>query len=320
MVTSNFTFLSNDRKTKIHAVKWVGEKVCAVLQIAHGMTEFIERYDIFAEFLVERGYVVVGHDHIGHGESVGTKGNWGFFCEENPSDILVEDMHKLRLLIQEEYPQVPYFMLGHSMGSFLVRKYLGKYHVQGAILMGTGFIPQKKTALTLKLTSLIGQIRGSNYRSKMIKNLVFGASYKAFDMTGKRPYKSWLTKDADVVNEYYKEPKCTFDFTINGYIGLFEAVNDACNQEYVNQYAKDLSVLLVSGKDDPVGDMGAGVMKTYHMLETAGLSDITYKLYENDRHELLHETDKGVIFQDLYDWMNMRVMKYKDIVNKHEST
>lgn len=193
------------------------------------------------------------------------------------------------------------------MGSFLLRKYLGKYRVDGAILMGTGFIPQKKTAIALKVASLIGRIRGKRYRSKLIKNLVFGASYKAFDMTGKHLNKSWLTKDTDIVKAYYNEPKCTFEFTVNGYIGLFEAVHDACNQEYVNQYAKDLPVLLVSGKEDPVGDMGTGVMKTYHMLETAGLSDITYKLYENDRHELLHETDKEVIFKDLYDWMNVRI-------------
>ena len=309
MVTSNFTFLSNDRKTKVHAVKWVGEDVRAVLQIAHGMTEFIERYDTFAEFLTQQGYVVVGHDHIGHGESVESKENWGFFCEENPSDILVEDMYKLRLLIQEEYPQVPYFMLGHSMGSFLLRKYLGKYHVQGAILMGTGFVPQKKTARALKLTSLIGKLRGRRYRSKMIKNLVFGTSFKAFDITGKRPSKSWLTKDTEVVKAYYNEPKCTFDFTINGYMGLFEAIHDACNQEFVNNYAKDLPVFLVSGKNDPVGDMGAGVMKTYHMLETAGLLDITYKFYENDRHEILHETDKEVVFKDLCDWMDVRIIE-----------
>lgn len=140
MVTSNFTFLSNDRKTKVHAVKWAAENqtIRAILQIAHGMVEYIERYAHFAQFLTEQGYIVVGHDHIGHGESVSKQEDWGFFCEENPSDILVEDMHKLRLLIQEEHPDIPYFMLGHSMGSFLLRKYLGKYHenLRGAIIMG----------------------------------------------------------------------------------------------------------------------------------------------------------------------------------------
>ena len=308
MVTSNFTFLSNNKKTKIHAVKWIAEdkEICAILQITHGMVEFIERYAPFAEFLTEHGYMVVGHDHIGHGESVSTKEDYGFFCEENPSDILVEDMHKLRLIIQEEYSDIPYFMLGHSMGSFMLRKYLGKYQedLQGAILMGTGFIPQKTTALALKLAHMIGKIRGSHYRSKLIENLTFGSSYKAFDMTGQNPKKSWLTKDVEIVKAYYQEPKSDFMFTVNGYIGLFEAVHDACNQEYVNQYSKDIPILVVSGADDPVGDMGSGIMKTYHMLESAEISDITYKLYENDRHEILNETDRNVVFKDLLAWLD----------------
>ncbi len=311
MVTSNFTFLSNDRKTKVHAVKWTGENqnICAILQISHGMVEFIERYGHFAEFLTERGYMVVGHDHIGHGESVTTKEDWGFFYEEHPSDILVEDMHKLRLLIQEDYPDTPYFMLGHSMGSFLLRKYLGKYHenLRGAIIMGTGFIPQKTTALALKAAGFIGKIRGSHHRSKLIEKLTFGSSYKAFDMTGKHPEKSWLTKDVEMVKAYGAEPKCSFAFTVNGYIGLFEAVDYACNQENVNKYSKKLPIFIVSGKEDPVGDMGSGVLKTYYMFETAGILDITYKLYENDRHEILNETDRKEVFEDLLAWMNVRI-------------
>lgn len=311
MVTSNFTFLSNDKKTKVHAVKWTGEnqKICAILQISHGMVEFIERYAHFAQFLTQKGYMVVGHDHIGHGESVDTRENWGFFCEENPSDILVEDMHKLRLLIQEDYPNTPYFMLGHSMGSFLLRKYLGKHHenLRGAIIMGTGFIPQKTTALGLKVAGLIGKIRGLHHRSKLIEKLAFGSSYKSFDMTGKQPEKSWLTKDVEMVKAYGTEPKCSFMFTVNGYIGLFEAVHYACNQENVNQYSKKLPIFLVSGKNDPVGDMGFGVMKTYYMLEKAGIPDITYKLYENDRHEILNETDRQQVFEDLLAWMNVRI-------------
>lgn len=172
---------------------------------------------------------------------------------------------------------------------------------------GTGFIPQKTTGLALKLAGFIGKIRGSHHRSNLIKNLTFGSSYKAFDMTGKYPEKSWLTKDVNMVKDYTNEPKCSFDFTVNGYIGLFEAVHYACNQENVNQYSKKLPIFVVSGKDDPVGDMGSGVMKTYHMLETAGLLDITYKLYENDRHEILNETDREVVFQDLLAWMNVRI-------------
>ena len=153
MNTTNFTFLSNDGKTAVHAVKWMPDngEFKAILQITHGMVEFIERYAAFAEFLTENGYMVVGHDHIGHGQSVASKEDWGFFAEENPSDVVVADIHKLRTLVQEENPDVPYFMMGHSMGSFMLRKYLSLHNenLRGAIIMGTGFIPEKMTNLVV---------------------------------------------------------------------------------------------------------------------------------------------------------------------------
>ena len=191
MNTTNFTFLSNDGKTAVHAVKWTpaDDEIKAILQISHGMVEFIERYTVFAEYLTNHGYLVVGHDHIGHGQSVASKADWGYFCEENPSDIVVADMHKLRILIQEEYPNVPYFMLGHSMGSFMLRKYLAIHHenLRGAVIMGTGFIPEKLTSLAMMLTTLVTKLKGSKYRSKLIQSLAFGADYKGFDMTGEKP-------------------------------------------------------------------------------------------------------------------------------------
>ena len=121
-----FSFLSKDGKTKIHAVKWMPEsgEYRAVLQITHGMVEYIERYKPFAEFLNDQGVLVVGHDHLGHGASVASEEELGYFAEPDPSDTLVEDMHTLRTTIQTENPGVPYFMMGHSMGSYLVRRYL----------------------------------------------------------------------------------------------------------------------------------------------------------------------------------------------------
>ena len=311
MVTSNFTFLSNDGKTAVHAVKWTPEsgEYSAILQITHGMVEFIERYIPFAEFLTTKGYMVVGHDHIGHGQSVVTQEDWGYFCEGNPSDIVVEDMHKLRTLIQEENPGVPYFMLGHSMGSFMLRKYLATHNekLRGAIIMGTGFIPENMTSLALKLTAVVAKLRGSRHRSKLIQSLAFGADYKGFDMTGEHPENSWLTKDVDIVKAYYNEPRCTFMFTVNGYKGLFEAVNFSCNPENAAKIPKKLPLFIVSGEQDPVGGLGKGVKDVYDMYKETGMHDLTYKLYENDRHEILNETDKQVVFEDLLAWMNVRI-------------
>lgn len=311
MNTCNFTFLSNDGKTAVHAVKWTPDsgEYTAILQISHGMVEFIERYIPFAEFLTTKGYMVVGHDHIGHGQSVATQEDWGFFCEGSPSDIVVEDMHKLRTLIQEDNPDVPYFMLGHSMGSFMLRKYLAVHNekLRGAIIMGTGFIPENLTNLALKLTSLVEKLRGPKYRSKFIQSLAFGADYKGFDMTGENPENSWLTKDVEIVKAYYNEPRCTYMFTVNGYKGLFEAVNHSCNPENAAKIPKKLPLFIVSGAQDPVGGLGKGVKDTYDMYEAAGMLDITYQLYENDRHEILNETDKQVVFEDLLAWMNVRI-------------
>lgn len=311
MVTNNFTFLSNDGKTAIHAVKWVPDsgEYSAILQITHGMVEYIERYEPFAEFLTSKGYLVVGHDHLGHGQSVTSREDWGFFYEGKPSDTVVADMHKLRTLIQEENPDKPYFMLGHSMGSFMLRKYLCLHNdnLRGAIIMGTGFIPGNVTSLALGLTKLIGKIRGIKHRSKFIQGLAFGADYKGFDMTGEQPENSWLTKDVDIVRKYYQTPECTFMFTVNGYQGLFEAVNFSCDAENAKLIPKKLPLFIVSGDQDPVGGLGKGVKDAYYLYQNAGVQDLTYKLYENDRHEILNETDKQVVFEDLLAWMNVRI-------------
>ena len=311
MNTTNFTFLSNDGKTAVHAVKWMPDngEFKAILQITHGMVEFIERYAAFAEFLTENGYMVVGHDHIGHGQSVASKEDWGFFAEENPSDVVVADIHKLRTLVQEENPDVPYFMMGHSMGSFMLRKYLALHNenLRGAIIMGTGFIPEKMTNLALKLTGFVTKFRGVKYRSKLIQSLAFGADYKGFDMTGEKPEDSWLTKDVEIVKQYYNEPRCTFMFTVNGYKGLFEAVNFSCNPENAAKIPKKLPLFIVSGEQDPVGGLGKGVMDVYEMYKSAGIQDLTYKLYDNDRHEILNETDREVVYSDLLAWMNVRI-------------
>lgn len=311
MVTNNFSFLSNDGKTAVHAVKWLPDsgEYNAILQITHGMVEYIERYEPFAEFLTSKGYMVVGHDHIGHGQSVESKDDWGFFYEGKPSDIVVEDIHKLRTLIQEENPDKPYFMLGHSMGSFMLRKYLCLHNdnLRGAIIMGTGFIPGNVTSLALGLTKLIGKVRGTKHRSKFIQSLAFGADYKNFDMTGEHPENSWLTKDVDIVRKYYQTPECTFMFTVNGYQGLFEAVNFSCDAENAKLIPKKLPLFIVSGEQDPVGGLGKGVKDSYYLYQNAGMQDLTYKLYENDRHEILNETDKQVVFEDLLAWMNVRI-------------
>lgn len=304
----NFEFLSADGKTKVHAVKWTPEsgEYRAILQITHGMIEFIERYREFAGFLTRHGYLVVGHDHIGHGESVADTADWGYFAEEHPSDVLVADMHRLRSMTAQENPGVPYFMLGHSMGSYMLRKYLSLHGegLAGAVIMGTGNVPDQTTKLGMRVVKILAKFFGWHHRSNLVKRLSFGGPYKKFDMTGADLHNSWLTKDDKIVDFYYHEPKCSFTFTLNGYLGLFEAVLFDNQPENIARIPKNLPIFMVSGKDDPVGDLGEGVKRVYRQYQETGIRDVTCKLYENDRHEILNETDREIVYHDILQWMD----------------
>ncbi len=308
-----FSFLSADGKTTIDAVKWIPEdgKYHAILQISHGMVEYIDRYKAFAEFLNNQGYLVVGHSHLGHGNSVTTKDNWGYFAEKNSADILNKDMHTLRTMVQAENEGVPYFMLAHSMGSYLLRRYVTFYNenLWGVIIMGTGAVPEATAKMGRAVCSILAFFRGWHHRSELVRSLTFSGSYKQFDMDGSNPENSWLCRDVEHVKKYYSTEACRFTFTLNGFHTLMDTVAYDDNMENIKKTPKDLPMLIVSGAQDPVGDLGEGVKKVYYKYEEAGMKDITYKLYENDRHELVNEPDKEVIFNDILSWMEVRIAK-----------
>ena len=305
-----FSFPSADGRTTVHALRWTPEdgKYRAVLQITHGMVEYIERYRAFAEFLNDNGFLVVGHDHIGHGESVVSKDEWGFFAE-HPSDTVVADMHTLREITRKEHPGVPYFMLGHSMGSYMLRKYLAIHGegLTGAIIMGTGCIPDNTTKHAMFIAKLQAAFFGWHHRSKLLQKLSYDKYYHQFDLTGKDASNSWLTKDEEIVKTYYADPKCTFVFTVYAYMGLFEAVLFDNQQENIEAVPKSLPLFFISGAMDPVGGCGSGVKKVYNKFDVAGKEDITWKLYDNDRHEILNETDRDVVYHDIRAWMNVHL-------------
>jgi alpha-beta hydrolase superfamily lysophospholipase len=311
MRTENFSFLSSDGMNQIHAVKWLPDsgEFHAILQITHGMLEYIERYEEFARYMTAQGFLVVGHDHLGHGQSVSSKEEWGYIGLPSPSDLLVADMHMLRMAIQKEYPDLPYFMLGHSMGSYMLRKYLTIHHekLAGAVLMGTGRVSDAALKIGMWVARFLAFWKGWHYRSSFVEKVSFGKSYRRFDLTGKTPENSWLTKNEDIVKSYYADERCTFSFTINGYMALFEAVYYDGQAENAKKIPKELPIFIVSGKDDPVGNMGEGVKKVYELYKNAGIEDITYKLYENDRHELLNELDRDTVYRELLAWMNVRM-------------
>lgn len=309
MVKSTFEFLSADRGTKIHCVKWAPEDgtPVGILQITHGMAEYIERYEEFAQFMTNHGFLVVGHDHLGHGASVVSQEYWGYFAPKGGSDILVEDMNQLRTVVHKEYPQLPYFMLGHSMGSFLLRKYLTKYgaNLWGAIIMGTGEQPDKMVNMGMRVCKFLAVFRGWSHRSKLVQKIAFSGNNKKFE-TEQLP-NAWLTKEKDIVTAYNREPRCTFLFTLNGFYNLFDTIHYVNQQENVDSLPKKLPLFLVSGEEDPVGGFGEGIKEINQRYEKSGIEDITWKLYPTDRHEILNETDRKKVSEDIYAWILVRM-------------
>lgn len=303
------TYDSRDNETKIHAIRWIPRKgeIKGVLQIVHGMVEHIDRYDDFANYLAEKGFVVVGNDHLGHGASVKQDSDRGYFCKKDGETILVRDVHRLKKLTQKAFPGKPYFILGHSMGSFITRKYIMEYGkgIDGAIIMGTGSKPEHLLKLGVCLTKVLSKIHGEKYRSKFINNRAFGSFNNQFSSV--RTEHDWLTKDAKQVDAYESDERNNFIFTLNGYETLFKIFIYIQKEENFANVRKDLPVFFMSGAEDPVGDRGEGVKKAYELLKRVGYSNLDIKLYEDDRHEILNESDRDVVYKDLENWIMQQI-------------
>ena len=311
MVKEEFYFDSRDGKIRIHAVRYRPEdtgQVRCVLQVVHGMAEYAERYEEFAAYLVERGFVVTGDDHLGHGKSVGQGGKQGYFCEQDPATVLVRDVHRLKKLTEELYPGVPYVLMGHSMGSFITRNYLCRYGtgISGAVIMGTGMQPKAVLDMARLVAGIQKLFCGSGHVSRLLDRLAFGGYGRG--ITDRRTAFDWLSRDRERVDRYIADPMCGFTFTVNGFGALFELVLRLYSPENLAAVPRELPVFMVSGDADPVGDYGKGVRRAYDSLVAAGLTDIRLKLYPGGRHELLNETNRSQVMQDICRWVEENVL------------
>ena len=297
-----FQFLSSNGHTQIKGYRWenTNKPFHAVLQLTHGMTEHMNRYDGFAEYMAEQGFLVVAHDHLGHGLSVEKPDDLGYFDPEHPSDTLIEDMHKLFLMTSGEFPDLPYFILGHSMGSFLARQYICMYgqFLDGAIISGTAWHPDSEINTAMALCRIIARSKGWTYRSPFMTQLTMGNYNKKFEPV--RTKVDWLTRDEAVVDAYRKDKRTQFMFTLNGYYNMFVGLKALTGQENLRKIPKDLPVLFIAGQMDPVGNFGAGVKKSALSLSQAGMHNIECRLYPNDRHEVLNELNYQEVYKDVW--------------------
>jgi len=312
MVKEEFYFDSEDGKNKLYGVRYIpdeGRKVCCVLQIVHGMAEYVERYEEFAAFLTEKGFVVTGEDHLGHGKSVGKKGKQGYFCKQDPAAALVENVHQLRELTQKLYKGVPYVLMGHSMGSFIARNYMFRHGkgLAGVVIMGTGMEPLMTVKAAQAVTAVQKLFFGDRHTSRLVDRLAFGAYNKKIEHP--RTDFDWLSRDRSRVDQYIADPQCGFVFTVNGFEALFELISRLYRRENLAYIPKELPVYMVSGTADPVGGYGIGVVKAYRSLKEAGLESVELKLYRGGRHELLNETNRDEVMRGICKWIEAAVLE-----------
>ena len=308
MVRNEFAFPSADGRTRLHGVEWLPEgDVRAVLQISHGVSEYILRYEPLAEYLTARGFAVAGHDHLGHGTSVPPGGTRLYFGPKGSWFRVAEDLSTRRKLIRERFPSVPCFLLGHSMGSFLARTDLIRHPgaVEGAILMGTGQMSPALLAGGRAVAALESRRVGEQSSSPLVMRLAFGAYNKKF--APNRTAFDWLSRNPDNVDRYLADPLCGGNPTIGLFREMLDGIHFITQPGNLKKMDPNVPILFISGEQDPVGDCGKGVKRAFEAFRRAGVRDVTCKLYPDLRHEILCEAERETVCRDLFQWLSARL-------------
>ena len=292
---------------RIHYCKWTPEGAPkAVLQIVHGIAEFVERYDTFANYLTSLGYVVVAEDHMGHGQSINGDGIQGYF--HGGWFNAVADTHKLLQDTMAEYPDLPYILFGHSMGSFMARSILCKYPdsgISGAIICGTGWQPTFALPALLKVVEAVCRKTGETKPNETLQGMVFGSYNKKVEHP-RTPY-DWLTRDAKIVDAYIAHPLCGFTASCGLLRDMMKGIYYIQQEKHLGLMRKDLPVFFIAGGDDPVGPYGKGVHQAANAFRKAGMQDVSVKIYPMCRHEILNEINKEEVFADVGSWIQNKI-------------
>ena len=304
----DFYFNSSTGKNKIHARMCVPDtEPRAIVQIIHGIAEYIDRYDEFMSFLADNGIIAVGTDHLGHGKSIESEEQTGFFAYENGWDYAVRDEEVLRLAMHENYPELPIIVFGHSMGSFMTRTLLIRYPdaFNAAIISGTGNQGSALVNGGLFMGNLVTGLKGAHHYSKFLNNLAFGSYNKIYE-NPKTEY-DWLSRDEANVQKYIDDPLCGFIPTCSLFRDMMTGVKFITNKKNLTAMNKDMPVYFMSGDMDPVGECGKGVQKAYNNFLEAGMKDVSIKLYPGGRHEMLNEINKDEVYSDILTWLGSKI-------------
>ncbi len=310
MIRTEFTFPSALQGRTIFAYIWKNEesKPKAVVQLIHGMQEHILRYEEFASFLVRKGFVVYGCDQLGHGRTAQRDTDFGFFGEEDGWKNLLDDQKNLMEQIKKTYPTLPLILIGHSMGSFVARELAAECgeKLDMAIFLGTSdgspFLNQG-----LCHVAAMAERKGVDTEAERLERVLFGTYHKKIHP--KRTHHDWLSTVPEEVNAFIMDPLCGRPFTYGGYRDMFTLLQKVSAQDWAYRVPQVLPMLFMAGKDDPVGHYGKGIHTVAHSLLEADCHYVSLRLYAGMRHELLHESRKQEVFQDLYVWICKQLQK-----------
>lgn len=301
------SYLSSNEINEIRYYTYIPKgEIRGMLQISHGMCEYVERYEPFIDYLTEKGILVFGNDHLGHKGSVVSKADLGHMGHEGGWRHMYEDVHTLSRMMKKEYPGLKLFLFGHSMGSFIARavlaNYVAEYH--GAILCGTsGSNPMMETGL--RTIRFLRFFRGDRAKSALVTKGSFGHYNSRYDkvVTGYE----WLSRDEKVAEAFLKDEYCNFTFSLAGYHDLLSVLGYVSTDNWYNLIPEEFPLFMVSGDMDPVGAWGDGIMEVDEKLRRKDRKDYTMKLYPDMRHEILNEIGKEEPYEDIYSWINERL-------------
>jgi len=292
---------------KIHGCRWTPEGAPkAVVQILHGIAEFVERYDDFANYLASHGFLVVAEDHMGHGQSINGEGIQGYF--HGGWFTAVEDSMQLMADTKAAHPDLPYILFGHSMGSFMARTILAKYPDCGltaAVICGTGWQPAFALPALIKVVDTVCKKSGETQPNEKLQGLVFGSYNKRVEHP-RTPF-DWLSRDAKIVDDYIAHPLCGFTASAGLLRDMMKGIYFIEQKKNLQNMNKELPVFFIAGGDDPVGPYGKGVHTAAEAFRSAGMADVSVRIYPLCRHEILNEINRKEIYEDVLEWIEKKL-------------
>ena len=299
------TYPSSDGIHTVYAELYTPKNKTAkgIVQLVHGMKDYVTRYTELADYLTGEGYIFAGNHHLGHGRTASAFDDYGFFTDEDGARYLLDDMHAMNRHLRHTFPALPLFMLGHSMGSFAARLYVAEHQhsTKGLIILGTGgtnpLLPLGKAVV--KMLTLF---KGVRHRSSLVTSLAFGGFNRKFPSSDGK--EAWLTSEPTLVKDREGNKYNDFIFTLGGYRDLFDMMGRSNSRAWYNNYPKNIPALVISGDMDPVGNYGKGPKEVYKGLVLSGASDVTLKLYEGARHELFNDKCREEFFSDIVKWLD----------------